>query len=724
MRRPAAPRSPAQRSALSRLTGSFTALSRSAAPAVTELGPETGPFVGPPTSAQLMALRQLNYIAEAQAPALAPSPHGARGALSALWRARRRLLVFAASGLFVFLFGVAVQYALIKHSGMSHAKSYIIQTVLSVQVSFLLSRYLTWRDRNLRLAPALVRFELQHLATTGLGIALYAGLDHFGLNYIAGNVVLTAVVAPASFVLSDRWSMAERTKSLSLRALPWPLFVVLIVQALLSMRLIWSNTPFIDEAMYLYVGGQDLNHWIHGAQMEDYQTILSGSPAVYPPLGAIVNAIGGYIGARFLSLAFMLGANCLLYVTTSRLFDKWAALVASALFAGLAGTQFLGALATYDAMALFLLVLSAYLVIGRESSYDKLTDVAISTVIAGAVLALANADKYATALWDPVIIGLACCTPPMAGYSWRYGVSRALRFTVVLGVFLGVGLAIGKSKYIRGIMWTTVDRSSAQAEMGQPASLVLHDAVNWVGYVVALAVLGAAFLLLARSSRFPRAKGGAVALFCLVLVFAVIAAPLNQARIGTTVSLHKHVVFGAWFGCVLAGYAVTRILRARVLIAICACCILVPLSAVNAVTAEKYYSNWPTENLAFTSALKQYVRPGNDRYLLSGYDDIPAYYVGYVSSIQWKEAGTYSYTDPATGQTLVNGPAFADAIKHRVFTLIILNFQGGVPGEPANDYMIAADIAKYGGYKIVGHLPPDDSSSNNYYTVWRVTGKA
>jgi hypothetical protein len=213
-----------------------------------------------------------------------------------------------------------------------------------------------------------------------------------------------------------------------------------------------------------------------------------------------------------------------------------------------------------------------------------------------------------------------------------------------------------------------------------------------------------------------------VAALCVILVLACIAAPLNQARIGTSVSLHKHVVFGAWFGCFLAGYAVTRILRVRVLIAACALAALVLLGAVNAMTAQTFYGNWPTENMAFIAALKPYVHSGDDRYLLSGYDDIPAYYVGSVSSVQWKEAGDYSYTDPQTGQVLVNGPAFADAIRHQVFSLIILNFQGGVPGEPANDYAIAADIAKYGGYKIVGHLPPDDSASRNYYTVWRVTG--
>ncbi|HTU75745.1 MAG TPA: GtrA family protein [Trebonia sp.] len=669
----------------------------------------------------MMALRHLDYIAEVQGPAPEPRRGGLRGALSALWGARKRLATFAANGLFVFVFGVAVQYALIHYLRMGHVPSYIIQTVLSVQLNFVLSRYLTWRDRQVAPLAALVRFNVQQATITGLGVALYTGLDHFGMNYITGNIAVTAILTPASFVIGNKWSMSERASSLSLRTVPWPLLVVLIIQALLSIRLMWSNTTFIDEATYMFVGAQEITHWIHGTPVEDYQTFLSGSPAAYPPIAALVAAVGGLTAARFLSLAFMLGISCLLYATANRLFGGWAALVAVALFASLPGTQFLGALATYDPMALFLLVLAAYLVAGQKNAYGTLTGTAYSTVIAGAVLALANATKYATALWDPVIIGLACCAPLLGGYSWRYGIGRALRLAVTLGLLLGVGLAIGKAKYIHGILYTTVERSSQYAEMGQPASLVLHDAWKWVGLVIVLAIIGALALLAGGRSRFPSATRGALVVLAMILVFAVVAAPLNQARIGTSASLQKHVVFGAWFGCILAGYLAVRLLRFRVLAGACSVLFLVPLAAFNTTAAQGFYG-WPTENTAFIAGLKEYVHPGAERYLISGYDDIPAHYVGDVSSVQWKEAGNYSYVDPQTGKFLLNGPAFADAIKNRVFSVIILNFGADGPNEPGNDYLIQADIAKYGDYKIVGHLPPSDTSMNNYYTVWRVTG--
>jgi putative flippase GtrA len=657
-----------------------------------------------------MALRHLEHIADIQwsgfRAALLPLQE-ARRALVALWAARLRLLTWAGCGLLVFLVGAGLQAVLVHSLGMSHVTSYIVQTVLSVQLSFALSRFVTWRDRNVPLRPALARFNAHQLAAAGAGMVLYAGLDRFGMNYFAANVAVTALLVPVSYIAGDRWSMAERaTSRLNIATLPWPLFAVLVVQVLLSLRLIWSNNVYTDEALYLYSGGQELSYWLHGSPHGlGYQTYFSGAPVVYPPLGAIVNSVGGLVAARLLSLVFLLGSTSLLYVATSRVFGKPTAMLGTALFGALAVTQFLSALATYDAMGMFLLVLAAYLVIGRPS-----TNVGPgSIVLAAAVLALANACKYSTALWDPVIIGLALTAPLTAGYSWRYGLGRALRFTVTLAAFIGIGLSFGGSTYVRGILFTTVNRSPRQVDMGQPASLVLHDAWAWVGVVVVLALAGAVLLF--------RDKRGLPAAMGLVLLFAVIAAPANQARIGTVISLHKHVDFGAWFGCMLAGYALSRALRHRMVIAIGTAAITVGLSLAYTAQATGLYQAWHHSNPAFATALRPLLRPGQEQYLVEGYSAVTAYYMGAsIQANQWKESAAYSYTDPQTGVTYVNGPAFADAIRHRAFTLVLLNFL------QKNDKLISADIGRYGGYRILRHLPPGSLGSTSEYTVWQVTG--
>ena len=143
----------------------------------------------------------------------------------------------------------------------------------------------------------------------------------------------------------------------------WPLLVVLAVQAVLSLRLVWSTTAFQDEALYLRAGHLEWAHWLHQAPIPRFPAYFSGAPVIYPPLAAAADSLGGLAAARLLSLCFMLGVTGLLWATTARLYGRRAALLASGLFATLAGTQFLGAFATFDAMALFLLALAAWLAV-------------------------------------------------------------------------------------------------------------------------------------------------------------------------------------------------------------------------------------------------------------------------------------------------------------------------------------------------------------------------
>jgi putative flippase GtrA len=145
---------------------------------------------------------------------------GLPGAMSAILGTRKRLLIFAANGVLVFCLGVAVQLALIHQLKLSNVSSYLVKTVLSVQLTFLLSRYLTWRDRNQAWLPALARWNVQQVAISGLSAGLYAGLDHLGMSYIKGNLVVAVISTPLSFLVGHLWSMAERRSSLSLRTVP------------------------------------------------------------------------------------------------------------------------------------------------------------------------------------------------------------------------------------------------------------------------------------------------------------------------------------------------------------------------------------------------------------------------------------------------------------------------------------------------------------------------
>ena len=116
-----------------------------------------------------------------------------------------RFLLFSAIGGFVFLLGFGLQAWMTSVLHISAILSYLAQAVLSIETSFLLNRWLTWRDRDTPFLRAFVRFNAQKTVTVALNLALYGGLLWLGLNYLVANVALTALFTVVNFVAGDRF---------------------------------------------------------------------------------------------------------------------------------------------------------------------------------------------------------------------------------------------------------------------------------------------------------------------------------------------------------------------------------------------------------------------------------------------------------------------------------------------------------------------------------------
>jgi len=246
----------------------------------------------------------------------------------------------------------------------------------------------------------------------------------------------------------------------------WPLGVVLAIQAVLSLRLVWSATAYIDEGLYLSVGHLELNHFLHHAAMPNVASFMSGSPVVYPPLAALADDIGGLAGARILSLVFMLVATTALHGVSKRLlFSRPAAFFAAALFAWLGTAQFLGAFATYDAMALMLLTVATWLgVRAVELDDDALRYTLVCA--AGLCMAVADAAKYAAVLFNPVVIVVVALA------AWRAdgrkaGLDTAGAMLLTVALPLTIGYDLGGSQYAQGISSTTLERAASTATVQQ-----------------------------------------------------------------------------------------------------------------------------------------------------------------------------------------------------------------------------------------------------------------
>jgi 4-amino-4-deoxy-L-arabinose transferase-like glycosyltransferase len=323
----------------------------------------------------------------------------------------------------------------------------------------------------------------------------------------------------------------------------WPLLCVLAVQTALSLRLVWSNTAFTDEGLYLWAGHLELAHWLNGVPVPIFPTYFSGAPVVYPPLGALADSVGGLAGARILSLCFMLGATCLLYCTATRLYGREAGLLATALFVTVGPTQDLGAFATYDAMAVFLLALAAWLTVRAVDNASESLLVA-----AGLTLALSDAAKYATVLWDPVVLAIAVLTATEGG--WITPVARGVRLTAYTAAPLAIGaFALGGRDYLQGIVDTTLAPANDLTGTSYSVSTVLWTGVTYIGVLLILAIIG-----IAAEWR----AGMRIRLQFIALTCAAVLAPIDEARLHLLTALYKHVVFGVWFAAIVAGYTLSR----------------------------------------------------------------------------------------------------------------------------------------------------------------------
>jgi Dolichyl-phosphate-mannose-protein mannosyltransferase len=480
--------------------------------------------------------------------------------------------------------------------------------------------------------------------------------------------------------------------------LRWPLLIAIVtVQAVLALHLVWSNTAYIDEATYLWAGHLEIAHFLHGAAVPSFQSWFSGAPVIYPPLGAVADSIGGLTGARILSLAFMSGATVLLWSTASKLFGVRAAFFAAALFAVLGPTQFLGALATYDAMALFLMAVSVWCVVTAQDHRDS----ALLLLAGIAALALANATKYATVLFDPVVVVLAALV--VAEKRGRKpALGRGGYFAVGVAAIVAALVALGGPTYVTGLLYTTLNRAAGD----NSPLLVLTDAVKWAGVVGALAWIGVA-ISWRRGTR-------AQTIVLAVLAAAWLLAPLNQARIETITSLHKHVDFGAWLAAPAAGYALAQLsrgIRRRGLSLAAAGLIaglaLPPLAVLGWAQASSLDRGWPgSAHLITRLSSLTAARPGH--YLAEDYD-VPGYYLrGTVPWQHWSNTWYFSYT-PHGGSRLTGDAAFAAAMRAHYFRLVVLDYDA----TPETDQAIVTDM-RQAGYHETSIVP----ASIGQYTIW------
>jgi hypothetical protein len=483
----------------------------------------------------------------------------------------------------------------------------------------------------------------------------------------------------------------------------WPLIVILAMQAIISVATL-HNTAFQDEALYLYAGRQIFHYWMGGpAPLDRYAFYFSGYPDVYPVIGGVLDMIGGLELARAFSLFCMMGVNTIIYFSTQKLFQRPAAILASATYASLGTVLFVGRLATFDALCLFLITLAAgvaYLVSTSRHPWLAL--------MVGPLLVLSVLAKYAAMLFVFPVLGiLVFCSIAYQGW-WRMLPRLALAI-VSLVISLAAAYHFMDKLAFHAIAGSTTNRVALIQK--SPQELFMH-VLQMGGIVYAAAFLGLV-LVFFRYQRFR--------LVALVLYASSWLIPAYHIYKQEAVSLDKHLAFGLFFAMPLAGFAlawlsgyIQRTLtnsNGRYWLAGLAVVLLV--LTLGAQQSQTIYAGWAdTSSLSYV--LHTQMRDGSGRFLV---EDIEvARYDAKDVTEQWQWNGVYYfYYVNAAHQQLLGNEALTQAIKDRYFALVELSFNY----QPAQAQFIAQQMASSRNYDLIARVLFQNSYGTGHFYIFR-----
>ena len=484
------------------------------------------------------------------------------------------------------------------------------------------------------------------------------------------------------------------------------LLAILAVQAVLSLRM--HNTAFEDEALYLSAGHQELAHLVYGVPLpNDYASFFSGSPVLYPILGALADTWGGLAAARHVSLLTMLAATGLLYSLTRRLFNERIGLCAAVIFSVTESAIFLGNFATYDAPALCLLALAAWIVV-RTSSFRWPV-----YLLAAPVAALAVGTKYAALLFVPSIVALAAAAAwPQRG---RRALIPAAALAIATGGLLAGALHLAGPDYLIAVKSTT----TARAHGTTPVMTLLKDCLLWGALPFALAVTGTVAYAL-RPTNEPgehiAPAGGRLRRVTLgvVLTGTALLAPADQMHLHTATSFQKHIGFGLLFAAPMAGVGLARIIgdhfrRAQVGVAIWGLALMLGM-----VQANDIFHSW-ADSRPLVAELSRYLQP-HAHYLVEA-AEVPTYYLMHNPDARPSQfVSTYfiSYTG-SNGIPMTGNAGFEAAVRQGYFHVIAYDDTVTVPLDNILARMLQADSS----YRLAAALPNSDGLGTYYIWVRR-----
>jgi hypothetical protein len=484
-----------------------------------------------------------------------------------------------------------------------------------------------------------------------------------------------------------------------------PLVLILGLQSVISVTTL-RNTAFQDEGLYLYAGRQLLRSWTGGPpSLDHYAFYFSGYPGVYPVIGGLLDFVGGLELARAFSLLCMLGVTSAAYFATKMLFQRTAAVFAGALYA-LSGTVlYLGRLATFDALCLFLIALATALSLYLSTGRRPWVALALGPVLVLAILA-----KYAAMLLVPTVLGLLAVSC-VVFLGWRPMVRR-------------LALAVGGLVLSIAVAYEVIDRAAFHAIGGSTTNrsavllkprLDLFTHVLVLGGIVYLAAAVGLVLVMLYSPR--------LRLIALLLFGSAWLMPAYHIYKREAISIDKHVAFSLFFAVPLAGYALAWLAgyvqrpaqrpRSQIEYWLAAVAVVLAVCTLGLQQSRAIYATWAnTSELSY--ALHTQFRNGAGR-ILSEDIEVARYDARDVTQ-QWQWNGVnYFYYVNSKHRQLFGNDALQQAIDKRYFAFVELSFNA-YPGQA--DF-IAQQMATSRNYDLIAVVPFRNSFGRGHFFLWR-----
>jgi hypothetical protein len=483
--------------------------------------------------------------------------------------------------------------------------------------------------------------------------------------------------------------------------------LILAVQAVVSVTTL-HNTAFQDEALYLYAGHVITHYWMGGpAPLEHFAFFFSGYPDVYPVIGGFLDTIGGLELARAFSLACMLGVTAVGYSVTRTLFGQLAAVFAAAVYASTGVVLFLGRLATYDPMCLFLIALAAALAVHVSVGKRPWAALAIGPVLVLAILA-----KYAALLFVLPVFGLvACLSVALLGWraGWRHGLVRLALALVSFVLSLGAAYEIIDKAALHALHGSTTNRTVG---LKAPRLALFTHVLQMGGLVFLIALLGLLLVL-----RYQRRLG----VVAVLLFGSSLLAPAYHIYTQEPISLDKHIAYALFFAVPLAGYALAWVsgfgpqpfpsaYRAHWLAGFA---VVMAVLTLGLSQSHTLYAGWANSS-GLSRALHTQLRDGTGRILAEDIEVSRFDAMDVTQEWQWNSFYYPYYVDPA-GHHLFGNPALAEAIKNRYYDWVELSFIY-LP-QPA--YYTAGRMIATRNYDLIATIPFCNSFGKGHFYLFR-----